>query len=203
MNELLAKRLDQILPRITSEAFLSSEGIGNEIACYVFEYAPEDELEVRAHVAWMIERFPTHHQNLRVLHLNMLDVVVDYLGQRGLLEKALAMQATKGDGGVLRALRGPLAAEKIRDFIAAEHDPQNFDLVLISGVGSAWPMLRAHGLLNCLHTALGRTPLVMFYPGTFDGTTLRMFGRIAGDATKAGAKPYYRAFILVPNGVKQ
>ncbi|MEZ4281610.1 MAG: DUF1788 domain-containing protein [Myxococcota bacterium] len=35
----------------------------------------------------------------------------------------------------------------------------------ISGVGSVWPMLRAHSLLNCLHTVIGKAPLVMFYPG--------------------------------------
>ena len=59
-------------------------------------------------------------------------------------------------------------------------------------------MLRAHSLLNCLHTVMGHTPLVMFYPGSFDGTTLRLFDRIATSGTKPGGKPYYRAFILVP-----
>ena len=34
----LNTRLDRILPRITDPAFLSSEGIGNEIACYIFDY---------------------------------------------------------------------------------------------------------------------------------------------------------------------
>ena len=69
--------------------------------------------------------------------------------------------------------KGPLAAEKVRDFIADEYKPADYDLVLVSGVGSVWPMLRAHSLLNCLHTVMGKTPLVMFYPGRFDGTTLQ------------------------------
>ena len=46
MSATLASRLNQILPRITSADFLSSEGIGNEIACYIFDYPAEDELEV-------------------------------------------------------------------------------------------------------------------------------------------------------------
>ena len=103
---------------------------------------------------------------------------------------------------MLRALKGPLAAEKLRDFIASEHKLAEYDLLLLSGVGSVWPMLRAHGLLNCLHTVMGQTPLVMFYPGTFDGTTLRLFGRIATDTSRPGTKPYYRAFILVPGGTE-
>lgn len=200
MSSGLSSRLNQILPRVTSGAFLSSEGIGNEIACYIFDYPAREELQVRQHIALMLGRMASHHGQLSVLHLDLLAVVLAYLEQRGLLAKALEMQAAKGDGAVLQALKGPLAAEKICDFIAREHAPAARDLVLLSGVGSAWPMLRAHSLLSCLHTVMGKAPLVMFYPGEFDGTTLRLFGRIVGPASVPGAKPYYRAFILVPGG---
>ncbi len=198
MSASLNSRLNQIVPLVTNDAFLSSEGIGNEIACYIFDYPAEHELVVREHIALMLGRFASHHSNLKVLHINLLDVVLAYLKGRRLLDKAIKMQAKKGDAGVLRALAGPLAAEKIRDFIAAEYAPAEQDLVLMSGVGSVWPMLRAHGLLNSLHSVMGQTPLVMFYPGSFDGTTLRLFGRITSTTSKPGTKPYYRAFILVP-----
>ena len=199
MRATLSDRLNQILPRLTSEAFLSSEGIGNEIACYIFDYPAEDELKVREHIQMMLDRLASHHSELRVLHLNLLDVAMAYLEQRGILDKALQMQATKGDAAVLRALKGPLAAEKIRDFIAAEHKPADHDLFLLSGIGSVWPMLRAHSLLNCLHKVMGKTPLAMFYPGIFDGTTLRFLGQIATTTSDPGAKPYYRAFSLIPS----
>jgi hypothetical protein len=112
------------------------------------------------------------------------------------------MQTSKGDRAVLRALRGPLAAEKIRDFIDDKYKPSDANLLLISGVGSVWPVLRAHSLLNCLHSILDDTPLVMFYPGSFDGTTLRLFGRIETKTSKPGANPYYRAIILIPGGTR-
>ena len=201
MSVSLPKRLNQILPRVTSTAFLSSEGIGNEIACYIFDYPAEDELQVREYIDMMLARLASHHSELRALHLNLLDVALAYLEARGLLAKTLQMQ-TKGNSAVLRALKGPMAAEKIRDFIAEEHQPSTYDLVFLSGVGSVWPMLRAHSLLNCLHTVMETTPLVMFYPGSFDGTTLRLFGRIATTTSRPGTKPYYRAFILVPGGTE-
>ncbi len=199
MNATLSGRLNQILPRVTSDAFLSSEGIGNEIACYVFDYPAEAELEVREHIKMMMDRLASHHRDLSALHLDLLEVALAYLEKRGILDKALEMQATKDDTAVLRALEGPLAAEKLRDFIAAERRPAGHDLLLLSGVGSVWPMLRAHSLLNCLHTVMEKTPLVMFYPGSFDGTTLRLFGQITPTTSKPGSKPYYRAFTLVPS----
>ena len=202
MSTTLTSRLNQILPRVTSDAFLSSEGIGNEIACYIFDYPAQEELKVREYLKMMMDRLVSHHSGIRVLHLNLFEVVLAYLEQRGLLNKALQMQETKGDVAVLQALKGPLAAEKLRDFIAVEYAPADHDLFLLSGVGSVWPMLRAHSLLNCLHTVMGKTPLVLFYPGSFDGTTLRLFERIATTPSKPGTKPYYRAFILVPGGTE-
>lgn len=197
MSTSLNQRLNQILPRIIDPEFLSSEGIGNEIACYIFDYAPEKELEVREYLVVLRSALEKRHAH-RVVHLDLLDVITEYLTSRSLLDKAIEMQATKSDAELLRALKGPLAAEKIRDFIAERYAPAEADLLLVSGVGSAWPMLRAHGLLNCLHTVMGNTPLVMFYPGTFDGTTLRLFGRISTSTTAPGKTPYYRAFLLVP-----
>jgi len=198
VKSTLSSRLNQVLPRISSPEFLSSEGIGNEIACYIFDYPAEYELEVREHIQRMASNLGSQASPLRVLNLNLLTVVLEYLKSRRLLDKALKMSTTKGDAAVLRALRGPLAAEKIRDFIHTEYSPASHDLILLSGVGSVWPMLRAHSLLNSLHTITGTTPLVMFYPGSFDGTTLRLFGRIDHGSSTPGNRQYYRAFNLIP-----
>jgi hypothetical protein len=194
----LSRRLDQILDRITEEAFLSSQGIGNEIACYLFDYPAEDELEVRKHLDFLLGHLEKHYSQLKVLHLNLLDVVLAYLESRGLLEKSLKMERAKGSQAVLKALQGPLSAEKIRNFMDSEYHLADYQLILLSGVGSVWPMLRAHSLLNCLHTVMGEAPLVMFYPGSFDGTTLKLFDQIHPRSSKPGTKSYYRAFQLVP-----
>jgi hypothetical protein len=64
------------------------------------------------------------------------------------------------------------------------------DLLVITGVGSAYPLLRTHRLLNCLQPLLKRVPLVVFYPGKYTGQSLSLFGRLADDN-------YYRAFQLI------
>lgn len=202
MKPQLNHRLEQILPRVTSKTFLSSESIGNEIACYIFDYPASEELDVRRHTEWLVDRLEMHHPTINVLHLDLLDVVVSYLKQRNLFDKALQLQKAKGDPALIKALKGPLSAEKIRDYISEAHNPSDYSLILISGIGSVWPMLRAHSLLNCLHTAIGKTPLVMFYPGSFDGTTLRLFGQIATSVTQPKHQSYYRAFALVPGEIK-
>jgi hypothetical protein len=55
MSDLLTERLNKILPRVVSNDFLKGSGIGNEIAFYIFDYSPEDELRVREHIRFLLE----------------------------------------------------------------------------------------------------------------------------------------------------
>jgi hypothetical protein len=187
----LTDRLNQILPKITSDAFLSGKGLGNEIAFYIFDYPPEAELRIREHIAFLLDHIPKQRPGLRVVHINLLDFVIEHLRQRTLLDKAMEMQKTKGDAFVLKQLSTLLHPNKIAPAFAEEAQPDRHDLVLVSGVGSVYPMLRAHSLLNNLHAVMGHTPLVLFYPGRYDGQALRLFGKLQNHN-------YYRAFTLVP-----
>jgi hypothetical protein len=191
MNELLTERLNQILPKITSEVFLKSEGLGNEIAFYIFDYPPEDELKVREHIRFLLTHIPQRKSGLRVKHVNLFDFVLDYLNSRNLLDKAVLLQQDKGDAALKKALAGPLHENKLATIFAESVQPDQHDVVLLSGVGSVWPLLRSHTLLNNLHPVMGRTPLIMFYPGRYDGQSLRLFGKLQN-------ANYYRAFKLVP-----
>ena len=187
------ERLDKILDRLTSDAFLQGKGLGNEIPFYAFDYPPERELEVRAHIAFLLAQIPKRRPGLRFVHINLFELIVRHLKNRGFYEKALVMQQQKGDEATLKALAAPLDAGKLAAIFADEAKPADHDLVLVSGVGSAYPLLRTHNLLNNLHHHLGNTPLVLFYPGVYDGQSLRLFGTLQD-------KPYYRAFRLVDPG---
>ena len=191
MSDPLRERLNKILPRITSDEFLSGSGIGNEIAFYIFDYPPEEELVVRDHLRTLLQHIPKQKHGLRVKHVDLFDFVLDYLKSRNLLDKSLRMQREKGDEALKKALAGPLHESKLGSLFAETARPDQHDLVIVSGVGTVWPLLRIHSLLNNLQPVMGKTPLVVFYPGRYDGQSLRLFGKIKSNN-------YYRAFKLVP-----
>ncbi len=201
MSAALRPRLNQILPKITSDDFLRGHGIGNEIAFHIFDYPAEEELTVREHIAFLAEQIPRRKPGTRVVSVNLFDFLLDYLRDRGLLEKSLELQREKGNEALEKALRGVLHEEKIARRFGEVASPEEHDLVLVSGVGSAYPMLRSHTLLTNLHAIMGKTPLVLFYPGRYDRMTLRLFGKTGlvggslGDRKKT--VNYYRAFRLI------
>jgi hypothetical protein len=144
MSDPLNERLNKILPRVISDELLSGSGIGNEIAFYIFDYPPEDELRVRDYLLTLLDHIPKQRHGLRVKHVNLFNFVLDYLKRRGLLDKAVQMQREKGDEALKKALVGPLHESKLAALFAEVARPDQHDLVFVSGVGTG-----RHGRGHC------------------------------------------------------
>ncbi|WP_243738603.1 DUF1788 domain-containing protein [Aquabacterium commune] len=187
----MAERLNLILDRITSEEFLQNQGLGNEIGFWIFDYPPECELDVRAFLDGTVlpalgKRVPT----IRAQRIDLFKLILELLEERGLLDKVIQMQLDKGNDAVLAPLRSVLKEDKLAQRIAQQLNLEDIDMVILTGVGASYPMVRTNTLLSALHPVMGNTPLLMFYPGRYDGYSLNLFSKMADDH-------YYRAFRLV------
>lgn len=192
MKLTLEDRLNQILPRIASREFLESKGLGNEIGFWIFDYPPDREMDVRTFVTeTVLPALAKQAQPVKTAAVDLFKLITELLQERNLLDKAFEMQKSKGDDSTLAALRSVLKEDKLAQKIAAQYDIENLDLMVLTGVGSVYPMLRTHTLLSALHPIMGKTPLLMFFPGRYDGHSLRLFNTLTEDH-------YYRAFRLVP-----
>lgn len=186
----LDERLNKILDKVTSDDFLGGQGLGNEVPFYAFDYLPQDEEKVREHVRFLQGAIIKRRPELKVAFINLFELMLDMLKDRNKLDQSIEMQAKKGDDYMLKALKAPLDAGKVAKELVDRYPPSEFGLLVINGVGSAYPLIRTHNLLNNLQPFMGQTPLVVFYPGLYDGQSLKLFGQL-------GEKPYYRAFRLV------
>lgn len=189
----LKRRLDLILERIESPKFLKNDGLGNEIGFWIFDYPAKHELVVRDHLEYIVDRLDK--RDYRFVHLNIFTVLIDMLEERGLFERACLREQQVGVDSLRKTLAGPLSQDKVAKFIASKYQPAELDFVLLSGLGSAWPLVRGHELLSALQDIMGSTPLVLFYPGEYSGRDLYPFGMIE-------SKNYYRAFKLVSESGK-
>ena len=64
------------------------------------------------------------------------------------------------------------------------------DVIVITGVGDAFPFIRVHDLLNAMHPEFPDVPILVFYPGNYDGRDVQLFNRLKKN-------PYYRAFNVI------
>ena len=190
----LQNRLDLILERIENPRFLNNDGLGNEIGFWIFDYPAKQELVVRDYLTHLIDKLEKHGHTF--VTINIYEILVEMLASRGLLERTFSREQQTGVEAVRKTLSGPLSQKKIAEFIADKIKPESLDFVLLTGLGNAWPLVRGHELLSALQDVMGKTPLVLFYPGEYSGRDLHPFGMI-------DSKNYYRAFKLVPEDGKK
>ena len=191
MSDDFHERINRILPRLMSEELLTNKGLGNEIGYWIFDYPVERELEMRGFLDDVIlPALRKRQPPLRFAVVNLFDLIIEVLDERGLYDRVLAMQQKKGNDAALAALRPVLKEDKLAERITSKIDVDQVDMLILTGVGTAYPMLRSHTLLTALQASMKKTPLVMFYPGRYDGFSLRLFNTLADDH-------YYRAFRLV------
>jgi hypothetical protein len=191
MTNNFEERLNQILPRLTSPELLKNRGLGNEIGFWIFDYPPEREMEMRAFRKDVIEpNLARMKPELRFASVNLFDFVIELIEERGLLEKAFTKQLKEGDDALLAALRPILKEDKLAPRLVEKTRVAELDLLIIHGVGAVYPLLRTHTLLSALHPYMRDTPLLMLYPGVYDGMKLKLFNKLTDDN-------YYRAFSLV------
>ena len=191
MTTRFEERLNQILPRLVSPDVLSNQGAGGEIGFWIFDYPPEEEMAMRAWLADVIEPgLRKQVPAVRFQTVDLVQLVVDLLDERKLFDKACEMQANKGDAAVLASLRSVLKEDRLAARMTEKLDVTQLDLLIVKGVGAVYPLLRTHTLLSALHPHMRDTPLLMLYPGTYNGQSLSLFNTLSDDN-------YYRAFRLV------
>lgn len=184
-------RLNQVLPRLLSPDVLDNRGAGGEIGFWIFDYPPEREMDMRAWLAEVIEPgIRKQRPELRYAVIDLFAEVIALLEERKLLDKAYDMQLKKGDEALLASLRSVLKEDRLAARLVEKIDATNHDLLIVKGVGAVYPLLRTHTLLSALHPHMRHTPLLMLYPGRYDGLSLKLFNKLSDDN-------YYRAFRLI------
>jgi hypothetical protein len=184
----LNSRLDKIIPKIKEDKFIKGRGLGNEISFYIFDYEPEHELVVRNHIPHVLKEFSHEGSDRRIIEFDLYKMLVEIAKEKRIFDQIPKMEEEQGKEALFRAMTNfanpEIFLKKIKEQIG------DHNVVLITGVGKVYPFLRSHNLLNNLQEVVDKTPVIMFFPGKYDGFSLRLFDRIKDDN-------YYRAFRLV------
>lgn len=188
----LEERLDQAETIIKTESFRRNKGLGNEVGYYIFDYPPEKELVVRERIAYMQGKNNRGSDGFDLKVFDLYDMVIDILEAEGFLEQCFRFEKKKGMERIIKAV-GNLLQVNDENSLIVKHIQENTPadaVVFLTGIGKCYPILRSHKVLNNLHQAIDRVPVVLFFPGKYDGQELVLFSEIKDDN-------YYRAFKLV------
>lgn len=181
-----AQNLQQIVDRLSEESFLSNKGLSNEVGIHVFCYDPQDEL--------MVDQFfqrlkGDDEQPFRLIECDLYKIFLSICAEKRILSAIPSMEEKRGKEYLMKQLQKVATPEAfVEKMCYAPH--RHGDILLISGVGKVYPFMRSHKILDNIQHIFADIPVLMLYPGTFNGQDLDLFGRFLDGH-------YYRAFNLL------
>lgn len=188
-NQLkIDKLFDRLFEILSSQRFLRNEGTAGEIPFYIQTFDPTFQVEVERQIRHVIKRLDTC--GVRVLEINLYRFYIQLLEKGGHLEMVFEAEKETTKEELLEALNSVLTLEHdIIPEIAMLLKNSDYHIFFITGVGSIYPIIRSHIILNNLQKLVKGIPLVMFFPGNYDSFSLTLFNQLKDDN-------YYRAFNL-------
>lgn len=185
MSEI-KERLDKLRMLIQTDEFLSGKGLSNEVNIQIFCYDPKDEMTVRHFVQMIVSdgalKCTLKENNLYQIFLSICDDL-------DITDAIADMEEADGTEELLNQLQSAIGQEEFIEKM--QYSPHNQgDVLLITGVGDVFPFMRVHSLLEALQPHFSDIPILVMYPGRFDGHYLKLFDKLQPN-------DYYRAFNIV------
>ncbi len=193
----LNDRFIELEDRMISIESLTMYGTANDMKFYIFDYNPQDEQAIRKEVKKLKSR------NSNIIEFDLYEMMLAIIDEQGYTEDVIAAEKDYDKQHLLSEIFQPILSveeddnEFLEKFKAVTDDGTK--IILVTGVGKSYPVIRSHTILNNLQNIFKRNPVVMMYPGRYEtkkAMTLRLFDRLDDDN-------YYRAFPLVERRISR
>lgn len=180
------ERLDNLKIEIQKPEFLEGKGLSNEVNIRIFCYDAADEMIVKYFTEQLIE---DPSLGCRLVERNLYKVFLSICDDKRVTDKASEMEEKKGGDFLLKNLQKFVNNKSFVQKMQYEPHEQG-DVLLLTGVGEVFPFMRIHSLLEALQPEFPDIPILVMYPGKYDGRFVRLFDKLEPN-------PYYRAFNIV------
>lgn len=182
----LMERLDNLRTLIQTPDFLEGKGLSNEVNIRIFCYEPKDEMTVR-HFTDKLTADKSLSCNL--IEYNLYNVFLSICDDKRITDKIEGLEEKKGTQFILGQFEKMINNTAFIAKMSYEpHKPG--DVILITGVGAAFPFIRVHALLEAMQPHFSDVPILVMYPGAYDGRYVKLFNKLEPN-------PYYRAFNVI------
>lgn len=182
----IKERLDQLRKLIQKPEFLEGKGLSNEVNIRIFCYDAAEELIVQH----FIEQIKCDRSlNCNLVECNLYKTFLSVCDDLEITDAIPDMEESDGGSYLLDQLHSAIGEEEYINKI--QYSPHNKgDVLMLTGVGDAFPFMRIHTLLEALQPHFSDIPILVFYPGEFDGHQLKLFNKLLPN-------DYYRAFNII------
>lgn len=185
-QEKLIENFKAIFDITSSKAFLNMEGLNGEVPFWIAPYDIQLQDQADVELNHLINKLT--NQGISVLVLDLFEISIQIIESSIGMDKMFLVERKKTKEKFKKALQSTLnLQERFIPLIEKNVKTLKPQILMLKGVGSVYPFIRSHNVLNNLQSAVTEIPTLMFFPGEYNGKALNLFGDFKDDN-------YYRAF---------
>jgi hypothetical protein len=172
-----ASHFENLYKIFSSSRFINNEGISSGFPFFIHSFPIKKQSEIDVNTEFLIKRLQS--EGIEILDINLYKISIDLLNRENLLEQIMDQENRLPKQRLLRILSGPLNINNsLMPEITTRLSENNPKIVFLTGVGAAFPFIRSHTILNNIQSLVGNLPVVMFFPGTYNNLSLKLFDRL-------------------------
>ncbi|MDR0185436.1 DUF1788 domain-containing protein [Prevotella brunnea] len=160
------------------------KNLGGELPIFIQPFHPGLQGEIPTQINRLMNRLSKVGKTS--VNINLYDICLDILRQENLLNPILEGEKDIDSDAIISTFDGVLDVQTaVLPLIQGRIEETNPDFVFITGVGSVYPFVRSHTILNNIDELALKNNLLLFFPGEYDRLHLKLFGKISDET-------YYR-----------
>lgn len=169
---------EDIFNKLVSPEF--GKNLGGELPLFIQPIPAEQQDAAESQIRRLSTRLKK--KGIESVTINLYDLCMGILSDEGVLCTILEEEANLSREDIISTLDSILDIKsviipRIKDVIEEVHPSYAF----ISGVGSVYPFVRSHGILNNIDELTGQCHLILFFPGEYNNLQLKLFGSISDE----------------------
>ncbi|MGL5958029.1 MAG: DUF1788 domain-containing protein [Phocaeicola sp.] len=154
--------------------------LGGELPLYIQPIPAESQSYVDGQLQRLTNRLKK--KGVESLSINLYDLCITILEEENVLETVLEEEPNLPQEDIMATFDSILDIKtvvipKIQEMIRV-HAPT---FLFISGVGTVYPFVRSHGILNNMDELTNNCTMLLFFPGEYNNLQLNLFGRISDE----------------------
>ena len=186
MSDIM-EQLNQVDMRLSDDNFLANKGMSNEVGIHVFSYKPSEEIVVSEFFKKLIA---DDGKKYHLIECDLYKIFLEICEDKHILKGIPKMEETKGKDFLKEKLVNVATPEAFVEKMKYENHQPGRDVLLITGIGKVYPFMRASKILDNIQHIFADIPVVVLYPGKYDGQSMDLFEKFHDGN-------YYRAFNLL------
>ena len=156
------------------------KNLGGELPLFIQPVPAEKQFFVESEIKRLSTRLKK--KGVESVSINLYDLCMDILRDADVLNVILASEADLERKEILSTIDSVLDIKsvvipKIKEIVEESRPKYAF----ISGVGSIYPFVRSHNILNNIDELAGECNLILFFPGDYNNHQLMLFCGISDE----------------------